>query len=834
MAKSTKGKDKPISSSLTNFYSDIAYIPQEDKNEVWASLMGFFMKKNAKLFLDPKTAEKYRATDNLELDTNEYKRIIDPVTPMGGGGQATYFASNFKANPIYIHLKNIIKADIQKAAGSLEVNMKDKYAKTRKMREEYRIVYQHALRDLINEYAPLVGLKGITDKQDPYKWIQSLQQTDNKDGQQPSDVVSSFSDLIKNYITDSEDLALYSSMVYKGDYEIAFEIGIKYYLIEQNKWIDRWSDEFLDDIMHFNKASGEWYTDEITGRPVIERFIPERLWVSPFRRKDGEDLMYYFIEYEITFADFVKSIGKDMSPQKLKDVFQYNKTQGSSHGLSWLNDIDRPNRTRDNAMIRVGKAACLTQDYEIDLSNYTANYPQYQTPNLSWEAMKDETAKPGTKHYNVWYSWYYIPPSSVSLSNADYGWQSQFIFNIKKNQDQFRYGEDGRYSKSPLVIYDNSKQASYSDIVQSFMPLIHTSWHNFQNCLVNDYEATILADDFLGGLLAAVDEDNKIDPGMKANPTGGNGRDAMMEQWKMIKQSGKGFLKMTDKNGVPILDPSKLVLNVKNNFLDRAEKYISMIAIQYNLMRQALAATDASTGENIKPRTPVAALEESMKASNNANWTIQLGYETFLKMYAERIIRYIIEIAHEKVQYGFTKRFDEFMDVVGQANAMLLEGMADVPPESVGMTVNYVDNTSKKDFMMQLAMQYVAQQQLDTDFIYLLMGADNWKEGFCLMRLGMKKKKAEQAIIAAQQQQYTMEQKQMDLQIAMQLNNAKGQSKDQNIQVQGMVDAAIAKQTAEQKQRDQLEMKDKIKDNRIEQDAAKAQLELQKPFTFAQ
>lgn len=833
MAKLKTKNPKEPSNILPVFFSDISYVAPEFKNERWAAEMLYYMKRNFKLFLDPNVAAKYRATDNLELDEKVYKQMVDPITPMGGGGTASYFSSNFKANPCYIHLKNIIKAEIQKAPGNLEVNMKDKYAKTRKMREENRIVYQHALRELINEYAPLVGLKGISDKQDPYKWIKSLQAGKVEGGKETSDVISSFSDLIKNYITDSEDLALYSSMVYKGDYEIAFEIGIKYYLIEYNKWIDRWSDEFLDDIMHFNKACGEWYTDEISGRPIIERFVPERLCTSHFRRKDGEDLMYYFIEYEITFADFVKEIGKGLPPQKLKDVFQYNKMQGSSHGLNWIDGLDKPNQTRDNAKIRVGKAACLTQDYEIDLSDYTAHYPRYQSNDISWKPLPDEKANPDTKHYNVWYSWYYIPPSASLLNNSDYAWQSQFIFNLKKNQDQFRYGEDGRYSKSPLVIYDNGRQASYSDIIQNYMPLIHTSWHNLQNCLVNDFEATILADEFLGGLLAAVDEDNKIDPGMKGNPTGGNGRDAMMEQWKMIKQSGKGFLKMTDKNGVPIVDPSKLVLNVKNNYLDRAEKYIAMMAMLYQEMTRALAMTDAREGQDVKPRTPVAAIEEGIKASNKATWFIQLAYETFLKMYAERIVRYIIEIAHEKQKLGYSKRFDEFMDIVGQANAMLLEGMADVPPESIGMTVSYVDNTAKKDFMMQLAMQYVAQNQLDNDFIYLLMGADNWKEGFCLMRLGIKKRKAEMAEQAAQQQQYVMEQKQMDLQIAQQLNGQKYSGIDQNIMTAGKVDAAIAEQISKLKLNDQLQIKETIKNNKMEQDTHKENLKQQAPLGVA-
>ncbi|CAK9250151.1 unnamed protein product [Sphagnum jensenii] len=76
-------------------------------------------------------------------------------------------------------------------------------------------------------------------------------------------------------------------------------------------------------------------------------------------------------------------------------------------------------------------------------------------------------------------------------------------------------------------------------------------------------------------------------------------------------------------------------------------------------------------------------------------------------MYAERIIRFIIEIVKEAKEYGYTKRLDEFKDIIGMANGLAVEGMEDVPPESVGMSINYVDNSAKKDFVMQLAVEYV-------------------------------------------------------------------------------------------------------------------------------
>jgi len=771
------------------WYSDLSSLDPSKKNEVWAAQGLFYMKRSggSKLFLDPKKAVPYRKSDRLEIDENLYKEMVDPRTPMGGGGTADYFSSDFKANPIYLHLKNIVKADIEKTGKQLEVNLTDKYAKTRKMQDNYKIIYQRAFRNLINHLSEEIGLPGISDSQDPYKWADNLLKKEDDETKSP-DMVNKYIDLIKNQITDDQDLALYNEMVYKGDYEMAFELGIEYYIMNLNKWQERWADEFINDIMHFNKACGEWYTDLITGRPVVERFIPETLFTNPFKRKDGEDLQYYWIEYTITFGEFMREMGKNLEPEKLAQVFKLMKQQGY-HSVDWRDEFynfGANNYARDSAMVKIGKAAFLSTDMEVQMENVDT---ALRIPvEITWQPTNSAERRI-EKRYNVWRWWYYIPPTPGDNINANWAWQSQFIFELQKFQDQQRYGDSGRYAKSPLVIYDNSSQATFTDVVQSFMPKITHAWHKYQNCLVNDINATILSDDFIGGLLGAVDEDNKVNVGDPSKATGGNGRDAYMEQWKMIKQSGRGFLKMTDKNGLPILDPQKLSLSLKNNFLDDAEKYMTQMMMLYDLMIKSLAFSPISAGEEVKPRTPVAALEQSLKATQSSRFFIQKGYEDFLKMYAERNIRYILDIANESET--FPDRWEEFMENVGYANGLAIEGLKDIDPECVGLTVSYVDNTAKKEFIMNLAIEYVKTKELNDEFLYLLLGVDNWKYAFVLMRMALKKRRKEMQEEQQRQQDYIMQQKDADLKIAMALQQQKDAGKDQNIVTQGKVDNMV-------------------------------------------
>lgn len=837
MAKkiTTQEEKTLLAKDRTIFWSDLAYVPPELKlkDPRWFAQNIYFAKKNSSLFLDPKRAAKYRKLDLLEVDEKELKQMFDPITPLGAGGEAKYVSGDWKANPIYLHLKNIVKAEIQRTSKKIEVNFKDKYAPTRKMRDNYRILGSKLVRDLINLYAPRVGLKGISQAQDPYKWIRSMSDQVNKKDQEGKpvgggDVVSKITDLIKNQIESDQDLVLYNELIYRGDYEQAIEKGIQFYMFEQNKWDDRWSDEFIDNIMLFNKCCGEWYTDQITGRPVIEGFIPEILWTSPFRRKDGSDLMHYFIEYNITFADFVRTMGHDLSPEKLKQVFDYNKTQGSRHGLNWLDFANAKNgvRMRDNAQIRVGKISVLTQDYDVFMDRVNPQYPLYEKANYDWYE-SDNTpnkfkAKRDEKHYNVWYSCYYIPPTTESLSNADFAWQAQFIFDIKKNQDQFRYGEDGRYSVSPLVIYENNAQPSFYDIVASYMSKIDFCWQRYQSCLISDIDGIGMSDEFLGAMLRAVDEDNKINPGRPTEATGGNDEDAAKESWKMLKQGNFSFLKFTDKQGKRFIDdPNKMFIHIKNGQLERAKNFFGEMMNLYNQMVIALSTMDS---KDVKTHVPVSGLQEIIKNSDNAIWYIQKQYEGFVKMYAERFVRYILMIKSEPNKYGYTKRLEEFKDILGLSNGLLIEGMEDVAPESIGLSVNYTDNTSKLDFIRQLALKYIDQGKIDDEIISLILGEENWKTTLCYLRLNIKQRKKEEAAKQQLLHQQQMEDREMQLKIAQALQKSKSDGKDQNIQKQGEIDAKLAEIENQLKAMTMASQKEQLKNNKLAQEEQKHEL----------
>jgi len=59
--------------------------------------------------------------------------------------------------------------------------------------------------------------------------------------------------------------------------------------------------------------------------------------------------------------------------------------------------------------------------------------------------------------------------------------------------------------------------------------------------------------------------------------------------------------------------------------------------------------------------------------------------------------RYILMAGQEVKTYGYSKRYDDFKDILGVTDGLLIEGMEDVPPEEVGLSINYVDRLQKKN-----------------------------------------------------------------------------------------------------------------------------------------
>lgn len=778
---------------LTLYQSDLEFFPPEDKNATWLAQYLFFCKNANVQFLNPARYAKYMALERMELNTEEYIQLIDPKNPMGGGGTAPYFAADFKDMPIDKHLDNILRAKLDKLGtiNQLQVNEIDKYAKGQRQKEKERIIYQNELRSLINEVNQTVGLPPIKESESPYNYVKSLQE-----GGQSETSGESLIDYIRSQISDSQDLTLFMSYVYKGDIEKAFELGLQHYLINLNKWSIK-CQAFNNDLKNFNKSCAQLYTDETSGRQTLDYLNPCNLFTNPFSYYNGEDITRWFYEKTISFADFVRRFGQTLTDEQLKTVFELNKNSGGSHGMSWKS---AGSSRGANANIVIGFMSCLTQDAQKFSEKLVNNkIPVWERKPLSWLPQKNTPNKYKSdlkqRMYNVWYSCYYIPPPGEKLlrnTQTDWAWQSQFIFNIKKDIDMYRYGVDLRYAKSTLVIWQDPRP-SFTDIKEAYMPKIRTAWHEFQNCLINNIDAVGLSNDFIGAVLKATDEGNKINLDQPKRPTGGNGQDPQLEAIRMLKQGGMAFFNMTDKQGNALVDPSKFVVPIKNGMMEKAEKNLGIISQLYNLMTISLAQNDLSEGQDPPARAAVAGIQASIQASANGTWFVEKGAREMLIQCGERTIQWMLYIIKEHKVYKLDERWQEMSAVIGHGNALSLESIEDYEPEQIGLTVTLEDVEARKQFYSELTVQMLKDGKIDESDVELITSAiqQNYKYGSVLLTIAAKKMKKELADKQELEQKYAMQQKQVDLQTAMALQKGKGESKDQNIMTEGKVQAML-------------------------------------------
>lgn len=814
MAKKKK-KNIPLPvRDLTNFYTDLAYFPTEYKeSRLYMAQSLFYAKRNSRVLQDPLKAKVYRDLDLLILNKQEYKNIVDPPTPKDGGGKAEFFSSNFGAIPIDTHLDNIMDATVRQMPLSIVCSIADPVAKLQEQKDKDKIIAQRMVREIINGFIGELGMPKISESADPYKWIQNFTA---KKGEQKVDVVGDAIDQIKNKIKDDDGLRLFQNYIYKNGLEIAFEIGIKYYLIDQNEFDAKFASDFFRDIKHFNKAAGIWAIDQMTGQGKIRYVDPSKLYTSPFKDRNGDDILYYFYEENVTMAEFEVLVGAEMTDEEKKLALKLQREQGWLAGTSFNN-----NSNKNNSQIRVGYFGLLTQEANAFAEIYVNDKNTiFEKRPLTWIPDPNVGESKEIRAYNVWYGCYYLPLLQFNYTNnspTDWALQSKYIFNIQKDIDMIRYGADKRYVKSPLVLWSDYKRPSWTDIKEEFMPKMRTLWHKFENCIAQDVQGIALDQDLLGGMLNAIDESNK---------EGKEGGTAIVNEWKMLRQAGMVWLKFRDKNGnMVVQDPSRLFVPVDSGHMKKAEMYLTMIMNLYNIMTQALAKGQANEGLTPDARTPVAGIEIANMSSNKANFYLEESYSAGVVIpFAMRCAHHILTMAKENKELNYSKRWKQFTDVIGAHNGAVIESIEDINFENIGLTITNKDESAKRELVIQSVIQKNAQKQITTAGMGLVLGTANWK--YQLMELALEEDKADEKAqaAAAQQQQYTMQQMQMQLQIAQALAGAKGAAKDKNIQTQGQIDAQVGQLESQLKEQNMERQKDQLLKNKLIENQQKSEL----------
>ncbi len=736
------------------YYDKLHFIPVEKKDKVWGAQALAFMKRNSVFFIDPRKAEEARKIDRGEIDPTEYKKMIDPVISNGkggtSGGEALYFHADWKACPIFVHLDNILKAKVKEIPLNLVVTASDQYAMSKKQKENAQIIGQDMMRNFIDEFNQKLGYPKLTKFDDPFKYVQKLQsgyqppQKKKNNKIQPGmgqEAPTSLLDSIKAGINDNESLALYNENIQKLPEEAACEIGIKYYMLQVNKYQNKARD-IISDLKNHNTVALRFYTSETTGRPVLEYKNGANIRTFPFKNQDGSDMKGWYEEEPINFGDFVQQFGAKCTTQQLKAIFeQHRRLNGMDDRITYEN-CDFNNRR--NAKITVGYFEFESQDMEV--------YANYQYLGNQKFTKKDYTYDPNQyenkpardeRHYNVWYKGYYLPLLLDKVTpNYNIEMQGEYMYEWGKLQDQQREGDDFRYVKSSLVIFKNDKDMTWAEIMNRFMPKINFLWFKFQNEMVNAIpQGGFFAKKLVSLMAKSADEANN------------NNESSAIEFMKQFKQTGWGLSDPLMDDLGKIIGSGSPFMEFKNSMMLSAFENLDGMMKLYNLMMQALSQNAITEGAGSKPRQNGIGIQATITASDQAIFFITDPYEELTLQAAEKFLYYFKEI----VDQGDSTRLDDFLDVVGEAIGAQFESVKDIPYHSLGLSVDNAMTDEQKQLVNGLAEKLASAGILQPEDVFFIASIDNVKLAYAILALKAKAGREALAQQAIQQQQMAMQ-----------------------------------------------------------------------------
>lgn len=814
---------QPSRENRYTYYEFLHFIPEDQKDKFWAAQVTLFNKFNSEPLVDPKKAVRYREIDQSILDKQKYVQIIDPLQPDGTGGTAEFFATDWKANPIDIKLANQLEAKLDKLGLSINVKAADEYFKTKQQIENDRIMGRKKFLAMLNDLNKQIGLPPLREDEDPYRYVERMQaaaqqgeiKTADRSGSPTTakDMPISLLDNIRAMVEDNEDLALYNEYVYKDGVEVACELASQYYM-DVNKFPEV-SDPMKADLRNFRAASMRFYTSMTTGRPVLEYMDPATTWTQPFKRADGADCGYWWREYDVTFGEFVRQFGANLSREELKIIFERNRNTRGTFGVGTIPTWDECTvLQRENSLIRIGYMEVQTQNMAVYGTGTTRGNFRFKQMPADWEPAPTSPYKKEARYYNCWYKWYYIPlfanvgnTVGYSYPSGDFDMQAQYIFDFGKLQDQLREGDDQRYARSSLVVW-RQHRPSWTDIKERFMTDINLLRLQMQNDIANAWpHGVIFNEDAFTELMGVVDEAQK------------DGKDGQYEVMRKLRQTGTGIFRFIGEDGKP-LTPFQ---ETRTGHLATAMERLQVMMNIYNLMTQALGTNAIGEGMAPAPRQNLGGIELSLQASDNANYYIE---KAFTDIYAElgyRLINYFKDV----VSYGPSERLQEFEDIVGRASAWSLEAIKEIPWRKMGITVDAINDTDRNMFVNQMALEMSKGPNplITPDEAIGLTFIENVKYKFALMRLRLKKRRRQMEEQQAQQQQMMLQVQQARSAFEMEKINAQAQGKIANTELMKQMDGRLMILEDQLKHASQSDLKRQIKDNRIEENAATIEME---------
>jgi hypothetical protein len=741
---------------------------------------------------DASKLSQYRDLDLGISNEAEMKARFDPKSSKNPeGGKAEFVNTDWSSCPLIQSVNRITKSYIINKMADISVRGIDKISIDKKMAKRQQDILRQYVIDTIN----FIGSK-LGDAPLPSNYnINSI-----ADESLPTEVNTSLIEQVRMELANNDmSFALLSEVgALKDGVELTHEIMTNYYL-DSLKFRLRILDDVVSDIMKANIVSYRFYTSAMDGTPQVIYIDPLKLNVGPFVEKDSRDKDYWFYEDTITWGEWMKMVGGKLDESLLKEVYEANRNaffpnnssypvwNNQSYTLSFQNAIL-------NTAIRIGYFECKKHVYD------------------------EKTGK----YYDQIIKFYYLPiTGGTGLS-----YNEKFIFELGALQDMYRFGGMLQYSDFSLVLYRDNSMSSWYEVQEPSLHRLNYLWNQYLNTATAIVPRGVIFSEetlreIVDEMVKAVEED-MAENGQEITGSYGRWQKMMNETIKKYVQSGRGIFKRRsgDANEKQLDPPT---FSIQHQIYDDLQRLIQEMMSLYNMMIMSLGTNPVMLGQAPKQHQTLKGIELASQSTGTMLEQMSEMAEAAVTEFGRRMIYYNQSTAMEfgKDLKPKTPRAEQMAAIIGTQGVGWQEIGRDMPVQQCTFLIENRPTDEQRILLFDYTMQLEQKGLVPVGTALMVQEIKNYK----LAKLYVMANVAKQQRVAVENQMQLMERQTQQAQMMNQ------QAMAQQAQMMKMQNDLKNENDALKAQLKEQGMSKNIQErgeNRIEENAQKAAIDLQK------
>lgn len=679
-------------------------------------------------FINSERLNAYRLLDKGITNEMELKQLLDPKGRDNSERDmisGEFYNTDWTPCPLVQSLNRITKGYIIDSVSDVKVDGIDRLSVEKKIKKRQQEISKRYAVDLINFLNSQTGDMPISYNTD-------LEKLTDKDKEVSEiDTTANLLEQIKGELDNDMDFALLADVgALKDGVELAHEIMIKYYL-EHLNFEQRVSQDIVSDIMKIRTFSYRFYTSAMDGTPQVAYIDPISIRCSPFKEKDARDMDYWFNEFTVTWADYMKMIGGKLSKEKNKAIYEANRITFyplDRNYLAWDDSVQFYNSII-NTNIRLGYFECKKHVHD----------------------------KVTDKYYDVWKKFYYLPILGNSLSL-----DPEYILDLGDVQDMHREGGQLQYAKPTLIMFRDNSVASWYDIQKPDLLRLNILYNQYLNTATSiiprgvqfaEETLTELVNDMLNAQREYLNEQ-----GQEMTNESGVYQRLLSQTLRKFNARGKSiFKRKAGDNNEKQLDPPTFQIN--HSLYDDLTNLINQMMSIYNMMITSLGTNPILLGQAPKQHQTLKGIEIANQSGLSMLQEMIKINEFSVTEFGSRMIYYdkLVSKEFDKTFEPKSARASQMKAVIGTYGVGWLEIYKDMYVQDCTMKVEMKSTEEQRIMLFDYTSQLELQGKLPIGTSLMVQEIQNYK--LAKLYVLAQVRKAER--IAVENQMALMEQQQI-------------------------------------------------------------------------